>query len=95
MAAKQALKGKRSALYASPKSRRWLRTLSPRGELIARMALRDDVREPGASRAWEARISAQADLIRTEEDWVALLPCGAPSQAGDRGRRLGARRGIS
>ncbi len=39
------------------------------------MALRDDVREPGASRAWEARIAElQADLIKTADDWAELLP---------------------
>ncbi len=61
--------------YASPKFRRWLRSFEPREELVVRMALRDDVREPGASRAWAARIAAlQADLIRTADDWAELLP---------------------
>jgi hypothetical protein len=39
------------------------------------MALRDDVRDPGASREWEARIAElQADLIKTADDWTDLLP---------------------
>jgi hypothetical protein len=52
--------------------------LPPRDELIARMALRADVREPGASRAWDARIAdLQADLIKSEADWAELLPAVA------------------
>lgn len=54
--------------------RRWLRSLAPREELIARMALRDAIREPSASRAWEVRIAdLQADLIKTSDDWAELL----------------------
>ena len=61
--------------YSSPKFRRWLRSMSPREELIARMALRNDVRDAGASREWEVRIAElQADLIKTEDDWAELLP---------------------
>ena len=65
----------RSTFYTSPKFRRWLRSLTPREELIARMALRDAVREAGASREWEARIAElQMDLIKTPDDWAELLP---------------------
>jgi hypothetical protein len=40
--------------------------------------LHDDVREPGASRAWEARIAElQADLLKTPDDWADLLPAVA------------------
>jgi hypothetical protein len=46
----------------NPKFQRWLRHLPPREELIARMALRDDLRDPSASCVWEARI---ADCRRT------------------------------
>jgi hypothetical protein len=61
--------------YSSPKFRRWLRSLEPREELIARMALRDEIRDPGASREWNARIDQlQHDLIKTEADWAELLP---------------------
>ncbi len=43
--------------------------------LIARMALRDDIRDAGTSREWEPRIvDLQADLIRSETDWADLLP---------------------
>lgn len=38
------------------------------------MALRDAIREPSASRAWEVRIAdLQADLIKTSDDWAELL----------------------
>jgi hypothetical protein len=50
-------------------------------ELIARMALREDVRDPGASREWEARINQlQADLIKTADDWAELLPAVEPAK---------------
>lgn len=68
--------------YTSPKFRRWLKGLEPREELIARMALRDAVREPGASREWEARIAElQMDLIKTPDDWAELLPAVARAKA--------------
>jgi hypothetical protein len=39
------------------------------------MALREDIRDPGASREWEARIAElQHDLIKSATDWVDLLP---------------------
>jgi hypothetical protein len=38
----------------SPTFRHRLRSLSAREELIARVALRDAIRNPGASREWEA-----------------------------------------
>lgn len=64
----------RRTLYTTPKFRRWLLSLSPREELIARMALRDDIRDPGTSREWDARIAdLQADIIHTAEDWAELL----------------------
>jgi hypothetical protein len=60
--------------HYSPKFRRWLCARTPRDELIARMALSDDIRDPFVSRAWEARIAElQADLIKTADDWVQLL----------------------
>jgi hypothetical protein len=65
----------RRSFYASQKFRRWLRSLPPREELIARMALRDEIRDPGASREWEARIAElQSDLIKSEDDRAELLP---------------------
>jgi hypothetical protein len=65
----------RRSFHASPKFRRWLRSLPPREELIARMALRDEIRDPGASREWNARIEQlQHELIKTEADWADLLP---------------------
>jgi hypothetical protein len=65
----------RRSFYATPKSRRWLSYLPPREELIARMALREDVHGAGASRAWEARIAdLQADLVKSAADWAELLP---------------------
>ena len=61
------------SFYASPKFRRWLRSLAPREELIARMALQD-VRDLGAIREWEVRIAEfQADLIKSADDWAELL----------------------
>jgi hypothetical protein len=46
------------------------------------MALRGDVREPGASRAWEARIAElQADLIKSQDDWAELLPAVKQAKA--------------
>jgi hypothetical protein len=39
------------------------------------MAVRDQVKEPAASRRWEKRIAErQADLIHTADDWASLLP---------------------
>ncbi len=65
----------RRTFYTAPKFRRWFKSLEPREELIARMALRDDVRDPAASREWEARIAdLQADLIKSADDWAELLP---------------------
>jgi hypothetical protein len=76
------------AFYSSPKFRRWLRSLEPREELIARMALRDEIRDPGPSREWNARIDQlQHDLIKTEADWAELLPAVQRAKreiAGDR-----------
>lgn len=46
-----------------------------REELIARMALRDDVGDPGAAREAEARIDQLlADPIKNEADRAELLP---------------------
>jgi hypothetical protein len=65
----------RRTLYSAPKFRRWLRSLPPRDELVARMALRDDIRDAGAAREWNARIDQlQRDIIRSEADWADLLP---------------------
>jgi hypothetical protein len=72
------------AFHYSPKFRRWLRSLDPREELIARMALRDDIREPSANREWNARIDQlQREIIKTEADWAELLPPGATGEARD------------
>jgi hypothetical protein len=61
--------------YSCPKFRRRLRHLSRREELITRMALRDDVRDPGASREWEASIAElQADMVETADDWRSCFP---------------------
>jgi hypothetical protein len=39
------------------------------------MALRDDVRDPGASREWEASIAElQADMVETADDWRSCFP---------------------
>jgi hypothetical protein len=52
---------------------RWLAGLSPRDELVTRMALRDHIRDPRVSRKWEARIAKlKWDLIDTSDDIVAL-----------------------
>jgi hypothetical protein len=52
----------------------WLASLSPRDELVARMAMRDDIRDSGASRKWKARISEpEWDLVHTTDDIVNLL----------------------
>jgi hypothetical protein len=41
---------------------------------MLRMALRDDIRDPGASRKWEARIAElEGDVIHTTEEIIALL----------------------
>jgi hypothetical protein len=37
--------------------------------------LRDDIRQPGTSREWNARIDQlKHDLIKTEADWAEILP---------------------
>ncbi len=78
------------SFYASPKFRRWLKSLSAREELIARMALRDAIRDPGTSREWEARIAElQMNLIKKPDDWVELLSAVEQAKreiAGDRKR---------
>jgi hypothetical protein len=52
----------------------WLASLSPRDELVARMAMRDDIRDAGASRKWETRIAElESDLIHTTDDIIRLL----------------------
>jgi hypothetical protein len=78
------------SFYTSQKFRSWLRTLSPRDELIARMALRDAIRDPGAGRKWEARIAAlQADLIKSEADWADLVPAVQQAKQEITGNRSG------
>ena len=48
---------------------------APRDQLIARMALRDEINDPGDAKKWDARIAELLlTLIRTEDDWVDLLP---------------------
>jgi hypothetical protein len=52
----------------------WLASLSPRDELVARMAMRDDIGDSGASRKWETRIAElEWDLIHTTDDIIRLL----------------------
>jgi hypothetical protein len=65
----------RRTLHSSAKFNRWLRRLPQRDELIARFALRHDIRNPGVRREWEARITElQGLLIHIADDWAALLP---------------------
>ncbi len=65
----------KQAFHYSAKFRRWLAGLSPRDELIARMAVRDDIRDQAAAKKWEARIAElQGQIIKTEADWASLLP---------------------
>jgi hypothetical protein len=60
--------------YRNRKFLFWLANLSPRDELVTRMALRDDVRDSDASRKWEARIAElEWELIHTTDDIVCLL----------------------
>jgi hypothetical protein len=60
------------------------------------MALRADVREPGASRAWEARIAElQADLIKERRRLggpVAGRAAGKGRDRGNWGNRIGKRK---
>jgi hypothetical protein len=61
--------------HSDPKFMRWLKSLSPRDELIARIALRDDIRDPVAAKKWEARaVELQLKVVMTEDDWADLLP---------------------
>jgi hypothetical protein len=62
------------------------------------MALRDDIRDPGASRAWEeVRIAElQADLIKSADDWTELLLAVERAKRGDwTGERLWQKRMIA
>ncbi len=60
--------------YSHTKFTRWLKRLKPRDELVTRMALRDDIRDPGVSLKWEGRIKAlERELIRNEDDMAELL----------------------
>ncbi len=60
--------------YSDSKFQRWLKRLKPRDELVARMALRHDIRDPGVSLKWEARIKTlERELVKTEDDWINLL----------------------
>jgi hypothetical protein len=64
---------KSKPFYRDRKFMFWLASLSPWDEL-ARMAMRDDIGDLGASRKWEARISElEWDLIHTTDDIVGLL----------------------
>lgn len=60
--------------YSRSMFTRWLKRLKPRDELVTRMALRHDIREPGVSLKWEARTKAlERELIKNEDDMVDLL----------------------
>ncbi len=60
--------------FSDPKFQRWLKRLKPRDELVTRMALRHDIRDPGVSLKWEARIKAlERELIKNEDDMAELL----------------------
>lgn len=61
--------------YVSPKFTRWLASLKPYDELVVRMALDEQIREPGINREWEKRIAElQLKLIKSPDDWAELLP---------------------
>ncbi len=69
------MSGTMRPFHSDPKFMRWLKSLSPRDELIARMALRDDIRDPAAAKKWEARAAElQLKVVKTEDDWVDLIP---------------------
>jgi hypothetical protein len=59
--------------YRYPKFMRWLASLSPRDELVTRVALRHLIRDRGAGRKWEARIAQlKWELIHTSDDIIRL-----------------------
>jgi hypothetical protein len=61
-------------VHEDPKFLRWLKRLEPYDELVVRMALRHNIRDPGVSLQWEARIKAlEHTLIKNEDDMAALL----------------------
>jgi hypothetical protein len=60
--------------YSDPKFLQWLKRLKPRDELVARLALRHDIRDPGVSLKWEGRIKKlERELIKKEDDVADLL----------------------
>ncbi len=60
--------------YSDPKFLRRLKRLKPRDELVARMALWHDIRDPGVSLKWEARIAAlNSELNISTVDAIADL----------------------
>jgi hypothetical protein len=42
--------------HSEPKFLRWFNSMKPDDELFTRMALRHDIRDPGVSLEWEARM---------------------------------------
>jgi hypothetical protein len=64
---------KAKPFYRYPKFGRWLASLSPRDELVTRMALRDEIRQRGVGRKWDTRIAQlTTELINNSDDIVDL-----------------------
>ncbi len=60
--------------YTDPKFMKWLASLAPRNELVVRMALKDEIRNPAASKRWNERmLELQHELIETVDDMAELL----------------------
>jgi hypothetical protein len=58
---------------ADPRFRRWLAGLEPRQELIVRMAMRRDLRDPAEALRWSARIDELRDQLKLDAAGLAEL----------------------
>ena len=56
-----------TTFHDNPQFSRWLASLKPRDELIARLALKDDIGDAAALLAWEARVDALIDKLKPDD----------------------------
>jgi hypothetical protein len=71
-----------TVFHADPNFKRWLAARSPRQELISRLALKDQIRDPAVARAWATRIEALETELDLDPEAEAEL-YGAVGRAAD------------
>lgn len=69
-----------AVFYSDPKFITWLTSLKPRNELIARIALKEDVRDPEIEREWDIRVDALIDSLKPDAVELAEI-LGAAQRA--------------